>query len=467
MGSEFGALNTALTGLFAQRQGLDVTGQNVTNAQTDGYSRQRVDLTSISGPITPAIFATWHGAGAGVTVEGITRLRDAFLEQRGATEHAQLSQVQATAGVLHQIEDLYGEPGTQGIQAQLSAFWNSWDDVSNNPTDLAARQQLLERARTLTGAFNHIGTGLQAQWDAVREQLPATVADINATAANVAKLNSAIQRGTLAGNNVNDLMDQRDKLVMKLAETAGVTVRGSSDGMVDLYLGGGALVRGGQSSDLVVTGTAVFDAVPDPALGGPPAISVVWAKGGYAAGISAGTVGAQLSALNQDIPANRYAIDARAQQLVNMVNPQHAAGFDQNGNPGGPVFNGTTARTISVALSTPDQIAANSAPGALDGKNARTMAELANAPGGVDATYRQLVVSMGVAVQTADQRNGIQQANVAHIDAQREAVAGVNIDEEMTNMLQFQHAYEASSRYMSAVDSMLDTLINRTGSVGR
>jgi len=465
--SEFSSLNAALTGLYAQKRALDVAGQNITNANTDGYSRQRVEMSALQGPTVPSIYSTWAGTGAGVSVDSISRLRDSFLEQRAAIEHGQLSAYQTRTGVLHQVEDVFGEPGDQSIQAQLSAFWNGWDDVANHPDDLAARQQLLEKSRTVAGQFNQVGGGLEAQWTSLREQLGATVENVNATAQQVAVLNAAIQRGTQSGSDVNDLADQRDQLVQQLAQLSGATVRGGSDGMVDVDLAGGALVRGTHANALAVSGVTSFDAVPDPTLGGAPAVDVVWAEGGYSASLAAGTAGGQLAAINTDIPGYRYRLDTLAQQLATTVNAAHANGFDQNGNAGGPVFTGTTARSLTMALTSPDQIAANSAPGSLDGAAAQTVGELGSASDGVDAHYRQLVVSLGVDAQTADRQQSIEEAVVQHLDASRESIAGVNLDEEMTNMVAFQHAYEASSRFLSAIDEALDTLVNHTGMVGR
>jgi flagellar hook-associated protein 1 FlgK len=143
--SLLGGLNTALTALHAHRAGLDVTGQNIANANTEGYTRQRADLRAHGGPPVPAIHSTWPGAGGGVSVDDVVRLRDTFLENRGRSEHAQ----QAYLGTLDQaygfVENILAEPSDTALAAQLSEFWAGWHDVANNPADLATRNQVLQR----------------------------------------------------------------------------------------------------------------------------------------------------------------------------------------------------------------------------------------------------------------------------------------------------------------------------------
>src|SRR3712207_4288684 len=147
--SNMSSLSTALSALYAQRRGLDVTGHNIANANTEGFTRQRVDLVANGGPIGAAVFSRWSGVGQGVDVTGVTRMRDAFLDLRSNQEHATQGQLLTSQTVLSRIELGFGEPSDIGLAAQFSEFWSGWDDVANNPTDLAARNALLERASTL------------------------------------------------------------------------------------------------------------------------------------------------------------------------------------------------------------------------------------------------------------------------------------------------------------------------------
>jgi len=210
--SNFSGLNIGLSSLYAQQRGLQVTGHNIANANTDGYSRQRVDLSANHGPVSPAVHSRWSGAGNGVTVDGTDRVRDEFLEGRALVEHGRDAALRAVNGVLREVETTFAEPGDIGLQSQMSDFFNGWDDVANNPDDLAARTQLLERAETLATGLNRAAAGLTGLRDVSVQQLDALTEEVNATATRVAELNQAVSVATRSGLSPNDLADQRDRL---------------------------------------------------------------------------------------------------------------------------------------------------------------------------------------------------------------------------------------------------------------
>jgi flagellar hook-associated protein 1 FlgK len=473
MSGTFTGLNTALTSLHAQRRGLDVTGQNIANANTDGYSRQRVTMESVGAPAVPALWSTYQGAGDGVAVTDVLRLRDAFLEARGRIESEKLARLSTRNDTVVGIERAFQEPGENGLQAQLSEMWAGWHDVANRPGDLAARAQLLERTATLADSFRQTYTALDAQWTATGEQLETTVASVNAAATNVAELNQAILRATQAGIPTNELADQRDLLVRQLADAVGAAGRPGKDGTVDVYVGGTALVHGSTSQELAVRGAATLDDARTPAGG----VSLVWAASGATAG-AAGRAGAYAEALTTTIPTYAERLDAVVANLRDRLNAAHAAGYDLTGAPGGPLFGPTaTAKDITALITGADQVAASSEPASLgpdgilrpslDGSHAAAIAEIERQASGPDRAYRQLVVQLGSDAQTADRRLEIQSQVVIQVDTAREAQAGVNLDEEMVNLLSFQRGYEAAARVISTVDATLDILINRTGLVGR
>lgn len=464
---DFAGLNIGVTALYAQRRALEVTGQNIANSATDGYSRQAVDLQANGGPVVPAMWSRSDGVGNGVSVNGVRRLTDQFLEARSVQELGSYSRLQARQGVLINAERVFGEPSDAGLQAQLSEVWAGFDDVANHPGDLAARNQLLQRASTLAASLNQAAGGLADLWKTSHEQLVTIVADTNTTAANIAQLNATIRTASQAGVAPNELMDQRDRLVTHLADLVGATARTHDDGSVDVFVGGSALVRGDDAQQLAVQGATELAAVP------PGTITIGWVKDGYPATVSAGRAGGMLDALNTAVPGYRDKLDAVAGALSSSVNTQLASGWDLDGNPGVALFSGTTAATIAVALTDPRALAASStAPDpvsgpSLDGGNALATAELASSATGADQVYRSFIVNLGVDVQSTNRRTEIQAAVYSQVDAARRSVAEVNLDEEATNMIAFQHAYEGAARYLTAVDEMLDTLINRTGLVGR
>ncbi len=462
--SSFSGLNIGLTSLYAQRRGLELTGHNIANANTEGYSRQRLRLEADGGPLLGAVHSVWNGAGNGVEVADVQRLRDVFLESRALQERGTDASLRGNRVLLSRVESILSEPGDSGLQSQLADFWQGWDDVAINPDDLAARSQLLERTKTLATGLNQASAQLGLQWEATYEQLGATVDEVNAIAASVADFNRAIATATKGGLSPNDLTDQRDLLVQRLGELTGVSVRPAESGAVDVFLGGTALVRGGTFERLKVQGA---DQLAMPA----GTVTIGWERDGYVAPVG-GSVGGMLHGLNDVMPRYRNGLDDIAASLRDKVNAQHAKGFDQDGVAGTAVFTGDSAATIALALTDPRRVAASSSAGAggtgdNGGTNAADMAELAGAPTGPDVSYRQLIVKLGVEAQSANRRVDIQADILGQIDAAREAEAGVNLDEEMTNMLAYQRAYEGAARFISSVDSMLDTLINRTGIVGR
>ncbi len=466
--STFSGLNTATTALWAQRRGLDVTGQNIANVNTEGYSRQRVDLQAIGGSVVPAFYSTSPGIGAGVSADDVQRIRDAFLEGRGHTEHAAGARLLVEAETLEQVESAFREPGNNGIQRLLTEMWDGWEDVAIDTKTDAARAQVLERMETLVGGIQFSNASLEAQWTQTRENLAVLVKDANEAAATIAELNRAIRGATQAGLPANDLADKRDVLVMQLADQVGATVRRGQDGSLDVAVGGMSLVSGSTASQLTVRGAT------DPDLVATDMPRIVTAAGNHPVAVD-GTAGGQLRALTTIIPGYRKQLDDVAAGLVTSVNAQHQLGFDRNGAPGGPVLSGTSASSIALAITDPKKIAASAvapSPGpppvpALDNGNADTIAQLRSAAGGTDAGYRKMIVELGVQAAVAIRNQDIQAVISTQVDAARESVAGVNLDEEMTHMLSFQHAYSAASRMVTAIDQALDTLINRTGLVGR
>ncbi|MFA7323869.1 MAG: flagellar hook-associated protein FlgK [Candidatus Nanopelagicales bacterium] len=458
MGS-FDGLSVALSALYAQRRGLDVTGQNIANANTEGYSRQRVTLESVGAPNTPAIFAQSTVAGGGVQATGIERLRDAFLETRAQIGHAQLSELSAKTNVVTQIEQLFPEPSDRGLQAHLSDFWASLHDVANQPDSLSARAQLLQRATIVSDWLNQASASLSAQSSSATTDLSTLVLQANDAASRLAELNQGILQGSQAGLPINELQDQRDKLAMTLAESVGGTTLTDPDGTVGVYIGGSAVVRGNRAEALQLATSA-------------GTVQLQWARDNSPVAVSGGKANALLDAVNTVIPSWSAQLDGVAAALASQVNAVHVNGYDLNGIQGVAFFSGASAASIKVVITDPKLIAASLiAPSggniSLDGGNADALAILGDASTSPDAIYNQMIVSLGISSQSASGRLNTQNAIVSNIDGARASDSGVSLDEEMTQLLTYQRAYEAASRVLTAVDSALDTLVNRTGLVGR
>ncbi|GAA4749090.1 flagellar hook-associated protein FlgK [Modestobacter marinus] len=472
--SSFSGLNTATTALWAQQRGLDVTGQNIANVNTAGYTRQRAELQSVGGNAVPAMYAVSNQVGQGVDADKVIRIRDGFLESRAQIESASTARMTAQDATLAQIEQAFREPGETGIQAKLTAVFTAWGDVANHPTEDGARTAVLQKTATLVAELHTTSANLDKQWTQTRDSLDTLAQDVNAKTQSIADLNRAIKRATQAGLPVNELADKRDGLVMDLATSIGATSSPGDDGQVNVSVAGAMLVSGVSAIGIRAVGTEV----PAEATATDPAF--VTDPGGTRLALG-GTAGGALTALSQTIPRYQQKLDVVARQLADQVNAVHAGppmAYDKNGDPGGPMFGSgsvpavpVTAANITLLITDPTELAAasfapNGTNASADAGNAAKLAAMAKADTGVAVAYRQLIVDLGVEASVATSNLKTQTVVAAQVDASRESVSGVNLDEEMTNMLQFQHAYSAAARVITTIDETLDVLINRTGRVG-
>ncbi|MET7420629.1 flagellar hook-associated protein FlgK [Dactylosporangium sp. NPDC005555] len=462
--STFSGLNTALSALYAQRRALDVTGQNIANVNTEGYSRQRVELSPVENVTEPARYSLSAGVGDGVRITGVTRLHNEFMTNRTRSEHGLNEYLQAQKTVYANVEQALAEPSDNGLQAQFSDYWNAWSDVANRPGDASARTQLLSRANTVAGTMRTTRANLGELYTATREQLTADVDVVNQTTAGIADLNTRIALAKVADMPTNELSDKRDTLILRLSELTGATARPKKDGSTDVLLAGAVLVQGDTVRALQAVGSTTVDGRTI----APP--QVQFADSGGVAAIASGRIASRLEALNTTVPDAVQGLDDVAGQLITSVNAQHAQGWDITVVPpattptpvqGGDFFSGTDAADIGVAIADPTKVAASStATNPFQGDNATLLANLAKDPAGADVQYRNFVVDIGISAQTVNRRADAQQVIADDVTAAEQAESGVSLDEEMTNMLQFQRAYEAAAKVISVVDSTLDSLIN-------
>ena len=464
--STFSGLNAATTALWANRRALDVTGQNIANVNTEGYSRQRVDLSAIGGSAVPAFFSTTTGIGQGVSADDVLRIRDIFLEGRGHTEHANLTQLTAESDSFELVEQAFREPGSTGIQKMLSEVWSGWQDVANNPADPAARGQVLKRLETLAGGLHFSQEQLGGQWDPD----PGEPRGPGRRRQRRRREHRPAQRGDPARDAGQPAGQRPGRPARRPGHEAGrpdgrLGAHGK-DGLLDVIVGGITLVSGGSASKLALSGTMDPDDV-----GGDP-VKVVTAVGNLNVSVG-GTAGGQLTAMNTIIPGYRTQLDGIASNLATVLNDAHADGFDRTGTAGGPVFGSSdggpiTAANIKVLITRhrPHRRLGRAGCGEPGPHERRP-----DRPAGADGRHRRGLPEddrrPGRPVGGVQRNFTIQSSITTTVDAARESVAGVNLDEELTNMLSYQHAYAAAGRMITAIDEALDVLINRTGVVGR
>jgi flagellar hook-associated protein 1 len=472
--STFSGLSSALSALYAQRRALDITGQNIANANTPGYSRQRAELSSIDNSRVPAMYSIGDVGPSGVEVSSVSRLHDEFLDTRSRAERGLNQYLLGQRDTYARVEQVVNEPSDTGVQSQMADLWAAWSDVANRPNDLSARNVVLQRAATVADSLSTAHGSLSSLWSSSREQLEARVNEVNTTATAVADYNRRIATDSLSGTPTNELRDARDELVRHLSELTGATGRARDDGQTDVYISGSPLVSGVSTRQLKVIGPTDMAGLVDPSdPSGNTKIPVAlqWTDSTNTVPVSSGSIASSLETLNTTLPDTGDGYDNIAAQLASALNTQHALGFDLNGNAGGPLFTGTTATTLKVAITKPEELAASSVPPTTDpvtglpvpnlsGGNADALADIANKPNGPDSVYRGFVTQIGVSAQTVNRRADIQQTVTDNAEADREAATGVSLDEEMTNMIQYQRAYEAAAKVISTIDTTLDSLIN-------
>ncbi|MCZ2403330.1 flagellar hook-associated protein FlgK [Paenarthrobacter sp. Z7-10] len=473
--STFGALNTAFSGLNAARQGLNVVGQNIANANTAGYTRQRVSTSSVPATADVGLFSGGTRAGQGVSVDGVARLGDSFLDARVRSTTADAGYTAVRSNALTAIEDSTREPGEDGISAKLTAFWAGWGAVSNQAGEPAPAVLLLSAANALTGQLASGYSALEDQWSQTRSQTDAMTTDLNNAASQVADLNAAIRSTLAAGGSANELMDQRSTLTTSIASLAGGTVREAKDGTVDVYIGGNPLVTGATSRTVKLTGASSMDAN-----GAAAPVQLEWADNpGQMVPLDGGEIAGAISVLAPADGTDSGGAIAEAAKSYNdfasnlsaAVNAVHAGGVTSAGKPGTNFFassGGPAAKNLTVV---PQSVAdlATGAPGAggLDGSNADKISQLGTGPASPDSAWSTFITKLGVSSRTEQQHGTLAAASASAAVQTQASSASVDLDEENMNMLSYQHAYQAAARVMTAVDDMLDTLINKTGLVGR
>jgi flagellar hook-associated protein 1 len=452
--SSFYGLQTSLRGLQAQQRMLDTTAHNIANASTTGYSRQDATLSASQALVIPA-GGTANGAGAhigsGVDVQSYQRVRDQFLDLQFRGQNTNLSEWKARTAALDSAELSLAEPGEDGLNAQLSSFWASWQKFGQQTTDPAAKQAVVEQGSSLADSIASVRaqmvaaqTVAQAEYDDISR--PASGTDqggqVAQIATQLADLNRTIAGFVTAGDMPNDLMDRRDQLIDQLSEYGQVSVE--------------KLDTGSQNVSFVdkTTGTT-YPIVSDMAStwAGPPA-GDNWTPGGKLGGL----LGAAKSP-GGTLDGYLNTIDTLATSLATAVNAAYGGSFFTTGTP-----SGATLQVDPLLVASPSTLTGGTGA---SGSNdiALAVANLVGDPS-IDGAYKSFVAQVGSNVNEADRQQANAQIVTDSIEDRRQSVSGVSMDEEMSNMVRFQRAYQASSRAMSTMDDMIDLLINRTGRVG-
>lgn len=489
MRATFSGIEIARRALQAQQASLDTVGHNIANANTPGYSRQvAVHTASRPYPVPQFTHNPVNGMlGTGVEIARMSRMRDEFVEMRLRQEQHNQYYWQMISDGLEQVELIYNEPSENGIHYALEQFWDAWQELSVNPQSEAVRAVVLQRGEVLASAINHVRYQLGKLRNNYNDLVAVKVNEINNYAERIAALNRDIVKVNAAGYQPNDLLDQRDQLLQELSKIVNIEVVVDQYGAASVSISGATLVQRNEVFKLAVRPV-------EPHLRPNPPyeqMEVVWEGSNAKAEIRGGQLGGILEFRDGYVQDYIQDLNEWTADFINIVNEIHSRGYNMNAETDLPFFvlatgldpdlidaDADPSLHIKVAVQRPSEIAASSqidADGNVVVGNGAIALELAQlrhtkingTENTIGTLFNAMISKIGVdALESASMEEN-SKALINHLENMREAVSGVNLDEEMADMIRYQHAYSAAARMMTAMDQVLDIIVNRLGLFGR
>lgn len=495
MRSSFSGIEISRRALLASQGALDVVSHNVSNTNTPGYSRQRAALQTTSPYTVPSMYKSPipGQVGTGVEIQSITRARDGFMDNQYRRENTSLGYWDVQEDSLSKLEGVFNEPSDTGFQTVLNRFWESLQELAKNPQLDAVRSTVRQRAVDVADTFNHTYNTLVQQQLDLNEEVEIRCQEVNNNTKQIQDLNKQIVKSEATGDHANDLRDKRDLLLDELSKLVSIQVNEDQNGAVSVSTIGQTLIQGDYVAEME-TVTLM------PGKNGQEIVTPVW-KGTtvqvlFDGGIIDGLMVTRDNSVNNVPPDGKNGIQGYIDQMNNLAqaiitdfNTANQAGFDYNGDPGEDFFVDITiatppssvinwAKDIAVTpaiLADGKAIAASSTADGVPG-NGNNALVLGNLSKKVNATlnnstyedyYKAMISQLGVDSQASQRFSENQDLMVSSIENRRQSVSGVNMDEEMTDMIKYQKVYSAAARMMTTYDEMLDTIINGMGRVGR
>ncbi|MGO8818159.1 MAG: flagellar hook-associated protein FlgK [Terriglobia bacterium] len=453
MSSLFGTMSVALQSLLTQQGALEVTANNIANANTPGYSREVPILEE-----SPPILSGNTMVGTGVTLKSVQSMRDNVLDLRIDQETSQQSSLNSYVDSMNQVQALFNETQGTGLQTDLSNFFNSFQSLATDPTSSSQRQAVIIAGQNLANAFSQASSNLATIQQGLDQSVVQNVQQVNQLTAQVANLNQQIEQVSNSGDNPGALEDQRDEDLTNLSNLIDTAVIYSNDGTVTVTTTHGALLVSGNQSEALTT-----------QLNSTTGMNNVYVQGtDITSTIAGGQLQGLISARDESIPSAQSSLDNLAASLISAVNKQQNAGYDLNGGPGTDFFtaftptatgsNAGAAATMTVALANPDEVAASSDGTQGDNSNATTLATLQSAQivSGQTAGdyYSNLIDQVGNDVSNSTSEQEAVGLVLQQLTNQQQSISGVSLDEEATNLITYQQAYEAAARVISTVDEL-------------
>lgn len=445
--STFFGLNIGVSGLEVAQQAESVISNNIANANTSGYAVETTNI--VEGSAFPPNGETQPVGqiGQGSVVQSVQRQTDSFVNEQDRANMGTQQMAQTHQQVLNQIQSILNEPSSNSMQNAVDQFFQSWQTLSTDPSNTAARQAVISQAQTLGQTFGTITGQLENLQSTLTQTVQGQLGELDNYASQVAQLNQQIVEVQQSGQNPNSLMDQRSTFLDKMAQLANITVTSNSDGSVSV-------------------------AIPASGTGGS-SVSLVNHNVSYSinqsSGITSGAIAGNTAGMN-DTTQLLGNLNSFLNGFSTQVNNQQAAGYPLNGSSTAPALftvttnSGNTYLTVSSGFTTNDVAAASSANNPGDNSNALAMVQLQNNPSGsTGSTFDQSLSAIvsGIGVEADAVNSSVQTANALAQQSSnlRSSISGVDINTQAAQMIQFQSQYDAAAKFISVFDSMLQTLI--------
>jgi flagellar hook-associated protein 1 FlgK len=452
---------------------VEVTGQNIANVNTTGYSRQRVNITA-SPDLLTGIGPEGTGANATSIQQIVSNLLNGQIQSQGSTGgywNAQQTALQSAQNALGEFLNGSGATSStsasgsdttgSGLSTQLNDFFTAFSALASSPSD-SNKQAAIGAAQKLASSFNSINQQFGAVRTGLNKSLSDDVNSANKLFTDIADLNQQISSAEFSGGNANNLRDEREQDLENLSQFTSITTSTGTNGAVNITVGGQSLVAGNSVLDTLQT--------YDPGSGN---LLVRTTSGGVNLTLTGGSMQGTIDARDGELATMQGSVNTLAGALITQVNTIHNSGYNSSGGTGNTFFTGTDSATIGVnaALTNNASLLQISSSPTLSGDTslALQISQLANSTQSAlnnqtfTGSYNSTVAGLGDALNNANTQAANQSLTANMLTTQRGSVSGVNIDEEMTNMILFQRAYQASAQVVTTVNTLLgDTLAMKT-----
>lgn len=466
------AMGVGQRAMANSQSALHTVSHNIANKNTEGFSRQKTE--------TFTNFPYGSGKtriGSGARNASIQRVNNPYLERQLANEKSNLGYLKGRADGMGRLEQVYNEQANEGLNISMAKFFNSFRELSTNPENMAKRLAVKESADLLTRDFNRVSQQLQDVRKDANASITVTVNEINSITQEIATLNGQVQKVEIQGGFANDERDRRDLLIKKLGELTDIKWAEGEDRTITVSLGG--------NNAILITGTEArtLEAIATPAHGNKVEgdYDIIYHQHEYAEPlvitdlIQGGRLGGTLEVRDKEVGEFQQNVDIMAFELANKVNDMHSQGYSAYNQAGNVFFDDVavvegSADRIKISgkiLGDVGHIASGMDPNSPgDNRIANMIGELQYTKSlkegsiSIDEYYNGMIAELGLRTEKANHLAENQDGVVRQLEAFRESYSGVNVDEEVASMIEWQKQFDASARIIRTADEMLDTVLN-------